>query len=440
MNKSQIITALLLGYSFTATQAMGLSVQVHFGVTENSHQTEADILNRFDEFRAFELVEDYRKKSPYEDTVEGTFDAYDNGGTEKFGFELFVEGDKTGQPWANSTSNVHLLNYELDTVNDTITIQDEILTGTDATINEPPISTDYTDNFVQEREYPVGAPPNPNPSLDPYAIYSFAGKSLTITAIDGLDFQVPTVNEEPLPVYTTESIYRDVLSENLYLPNTYIIMSTDNFDKMMQLHTDLTQTIDSRSGSSLYGQEKFMTLDAGLNLSYDVGNMVLQVSAGAHYPLPTADRRSIDIIAYNPTSYLDASFGVLLKYGAGKIGGSIGMSQVRGDYLLRPIKYVDSSGNPQNVDYIDYRSSYTLQPLESALAGEDGTRSISSINEAIYFAEIRAEGSPITENGLSIFGKYRLGLTSDDSATLQKLKVSRNSISIGATLTFYNIS
>lgn len=424
MNKSQITLALLLGYTTTITHAMGLSVQLHFGLTENSHQTEADIINNFDEFRAFELVEDYRKQTPYEDTVEGSFNELDYSGTEKYGYEIFIEGDRTGQAWAESTSNVYLLNYELDISNREVNITDQILSGTDLTqVNTPASGTDLTDNFTYTYFNPVAGDNSP--------INRYKGESIKITATDGLQFTAPTTDGEPAPIYTTMSIYNRPHQAYSSPPDSYVIMSTDNFNNMMAFREELEQTVDSRSGSSLYGQEKFITLDAGLNLSYDVGNMVLQVSAGAHYPLPTADRRSIDIIAYNPTSYLDASFGVLLKYGAGKIGGAIGMSQIRGDFVLQPIKYIDSIGTPYSVDYINHASSYTLG---------DSTRTIGDINEAVYFAEIRAEGSPITDDGISIYGKYRLGFASDDSTALQKLKVSRDSISVGATLTFYNIS
>ena len=408
MNKPIPFVLILIGSSLSLTHAE-FNIAMSLGISELSQETKAEIINKFNEVAAYELVDEYRKNTPYQDTVEGTLDATTNRGTERRIQDIFVKGSKTGKSWETTTDNVHLLPYTLSANGQQITIDAPILTGTDSN------GGTAADNFnvaYSNRENTI-ADTDDN-------LY------LTITALTagGISFQVPTgEGDSSVDVYTTPKIVdkRQDYSDQGRRPPA-VIMSTANFDQMMQFRKDLAQTINSNSADSIFGQETYLTLDGGVNFSYSMDKMAMEASILIRHPLPFGERESVELISYAPETTFDASLGLLLKYESGRFGASVGVSQIKGNLVLSPIQITDNNGATQNAKYIDHDNSYTRG---------DTARSITGMSELMYFAEIKAEGSPVDDSGISVYGKYRVGFSSDDTSNLEKIKMTQDGVSIG---------
>ncbi|MEC7030797.1 MAG: hypothetical protein VXW87_03960 [Pseudomonadota bacterium] len=454
MKRSPLFISVLV----TSATFAQLSVNLSIGISDISFETKADIIEKYNEIDMYETVQSQKQINPYQQRVVSALG--DENAADLVLSQIFVKGSKAGQPWSDKTSDVHMLGYNVtatSTVNTktqkSIKFEDPIVkavgTGPDAIAANNHL---YITSTVE-------------PNVNQHGIEEPAsGKILTLetnndTSGNGFTFEFSGSEDK---VYTTAlvSTKRDHkafpfnATQNSHnwtesdspasgVANTYaIIISTKQYNNLVDFKDQLV-TAQVTPGSSISGEEHFDVIDLGIDAVYDYGPVDIIISANTHYPLPFGQRRSNELIKYTPGATVDASFGALVSYGQGKIGLTAGMAQIRGDYLLSPLTRTYSSfpnSNQQGViqagpsqyvvpvEYIDHTKSYT----QSASSADTNSRSVKDINEPMYFAEIRAEGSPLYDGGVSLYGKFRVALSEDNSTKLNKLRVTQDSISVGA--------
>ncbi len=434
-----------------------LSFNLNVGLSDISFETEAAIVVDYNEVDTAEAIDSYKSSHPYEKSVISALNTGDTNGNILLS-HIFTKGSNAGTDWADSTDNVHLLKYtkadgsfsaidgvQAASTHTVLTFTDIVLTSTATPVTPVPAdASSITADWDAKAS-----------DLDPQA-----GVILKLRALGGMVFEYkrPSVNdadtttEDQEPIYTTASIsttdqpadsttaWND-LSDNAFKARiSYaVIMSTSEYEAMENLKDMLEKGKNTVGTSAIYGEEHFDYLDIGMDAVYDYGDVDIFLSANAHYPLPLSSRSTTELIKFNPGASVDASFGAMISYGQGKFGLSAGVAQMRGDYILSPLektytefpKTTGTNGETNGTttsftlpaEYINHTQSYT--------SGTEGI-TIKDINEPLYFAEIKAEGAPLYDGGLSVYGKFRIALSEDNSDALKRLRITQDTVSVGA--------
>ena len=423
-----------------------LSFNLNVGLSDISFETEAAIVVDYNEVDTAEAIDSYKSSHPYEKSVISALNTADTNGNILLS-HIFTKGSNADTDWADSTDNVHLLKYIKDTETDNfikLTFTDIVLTSTvtPATIEFADV-TKITGTWDAEAN-----------DLDPQA-----GVILKLRALGDMVFKykrtsvnnADTTTEDQEPIYTTASISTtdqpaagttawDALADNAFKARiSYaVIMSTSEYEAMENLKDMLEKGKNTVGTSAIYGEEHFDYLDIGMDAVYDYGDVDIFLSANAHYPLPLSSRSTTELIKFNPGASVDASFGAMISYGQGKFGLSAGVAQMRGDYILSPLEktYTEFPKTGTNGETTGANTSVTLPAeyinhTQSYTSGTEGI-TIKDINEPLYFAEIKAEGAPLYDGGLSVYGKFRIALSEDNSDALKRLKITQDTVSIGA--------
>ena len=434
-----------------------LSFNLNVGLSDVSFETEAALVIKYDEMNKVEAIDNYKNSHPYQTSVISALNDENSNGTLLLS-HIFTKGSNAGKDWSGSTSNVHLLKYsktdgEVDSSN--VTTKRTKLTFIDIVLSSSPATAEP--NNV-DKVIATWLPP----TADSATLKPLAGTVLMLEAKGNMDFEYQRPNkdtdvvttEADQPIYTTASIPLltsplptsgtatwDLQTDNAFKAHSYaVIMSTSEYEAMENLKNTLEQEQNTAGYNALYGEEHFDYLDLGMDAVYGYGDVSIFLSANAHYPLPLTSRSTTELIRFNPGATVDASFGALISYGQGKIGLSAGVAQVRGDYSLSPLQKsysefpktagagTNTDGNSTSItlpaEYIDHNQSYTSGEVE---------KSIKDINEPLYFAEIKAESAPLYDGGMSVYGKFRVALSEDNSDVLKRLKITQDTVTVGAS-------
>ena len=423
-----------------------LSFNLNVGLSDISFETEAAIVVDYNEVDTAEAIDSYKSSHPYEESVISALNTADTNGNILLS-HIFTKGSNADTDWADSTDNVHLLKYIKDTETANfikLTFTDIVLTST-----VTPATIEFANVDTINRTWDVEAD-----DLDPQA-----GVILKLRALGDMVFKYKrtsvnaddTTTEDQEPIYTTASISTtnqpaasttawDTLTDNAFKARiSYaVIMSTSEYEAMENLKDMLEKGKNTVGTSAIYGEEHFDYLDIGMDAVYDYGDVDIFLSANAHYPLPLSSRSTTELIKFNPGASVDASFGAMISYGQGKFGLSAGVAQMRGDYILSPLEktYTEFPKTGTNGATTGEKTSFTLPAeyinhTQSYTSGTEGI-TIKDINEPLYFAEIKAEGAPLYDGGLSVYGKFRIALSEDNSDALKRLRITQDTVSVGA--------
>ncbi|MCP8352011.1 hypothetical protein [Candidatus Synchoanobacter obligatus] len=187
-----------------------------------------------------------------------------------------------------------------------------------------------------------------------------------------------------------------------------IILTTAQYDALVTLKDDLLKTVQAQ-GKHTYAYHEFTDLHSGLYVEYDYQVLTLFASLTGHYPLPADIRESNPLVTFLPKANFDASIGAAIDYKSGKIGAAFGLSHLRGTLSMHKEQLGDVVA-----PHINYKRSY-MQSEDNAANNTSGTTY--EVDEALYFAEISASTNLQRVDGLSIFGKYRVGMSMTENDT-----------------------
>lgn len=385
-----------MAFSLTSLVFANFSIRFNIGVSKISHSSHALLMENFDEIAAYERLEDIRGNQylQYEKISQQN----------AFSIQLenvYVEEDRTTQPWASRTITTYLTPYEISSDAKSVQLTDAtLLTGSDT-------DSVQTNNFTED--------------------------GLKVIAADGLSFSTDSMTK-----YTQGDLSDD------YKPISVFIMSTESYEQLKIWRDELLDTIQL-SGNNLKAQKHYQSLDCSMKVSYDFEPLHVFASIGAHYPLAIDERETIPLISYTPSGSLDASFGALFNYKYGRFGGALGLTQITGQYVFNKYQRLtavdtdelweeysssDLFDNDDVLDlgYVDYINSYS--------EGKD-IITLPGINESSFYTELRAETLPMIQNGLSIYTTYRIAFNRESQdSDLHKLHLQQGSFSLGASFSF----
>lgn len=386
MNKHWYLS--LMAFALHCSSSANFSIRFNLGLTSTGHQTKASLVETFDEIKAYETLDNFRGN----DTTD---ESYLTKVSNKYAYvvrmqQIFVEEDKAGKPWENTTKTNYLTSMVVDSANTYVKLTDPtLLTGTDG--------NSTTTNFDN----------------------SLAN---TIVADNGLVFNLGSLTK-----YTTTT---NTLDANWYKQYAYIV-STDSFTQMTNLKDEMLLAVETDT-NHLNSQKYYNTLDGGIMLTYDFGMLNMFSCLTFHYPLDINPRTTLPLVLFSPSPSLEASLGTMIEYGKGKFGGAFGATQIRGDFLLTKYQRLTDDSNALSLQYVDYTNSYTN--------GNDSI-SIERIHDLFFYAEIRAETTPTHLGGTIIYGTYKVGFGADKSedADLSKLDLAQDSIAVGVSFSFIDV-
>lgn len=358
------------------------SVRMNLGLSNIGHETRAQIIQDLDEIIAYEALDNFRRGDT---TIAAD---YVFATTLE---QIFVLGSNAGTAWEHKTQDVYLAPVVVDP-NDS---------------NSRTLKV-TTDTFV------TGSDTNG-------ATTNFAVSTLRITISDGLTFSPSGL-----------STYTNAHSDNKDV-NAYIIKDT-HYTLIERFRDEIAPTIDKTS-KFLTGQHHYNSLDLGINLIYDFGALSLTAIVMGHHPMETANRTTVtDLIDYQPDMTFDASLGTMIKLYQSRIGALVGWSRITGHLELSKYRKNVTNGlttGLTDISYIDYTNSYNL--------GLDSV-TYNALTENIYFGEVRVEGIPLTQRGITFYGAYRVsvGLDDEDQTQFKKVDVEQTTVSVGLNFALYD--
>lgn len=382
-------------FALAAQAHATLSLRVNLGISSVGHETRAFLLENFDEIKAYEALENFRgtitddyAKISQQHALQATL------------LQFYIEEDKTGKAWENTTKTISLSSAIID---DTIGGYGTVIRLTDPTLFTGTDSTpgDLTDDISAYY----------NSSADPDEIGMNISNGLTASLDDHTKYT---------------NINNDASGASAI--SAYAITSS-NFAQIANLKDEMVPTVSNKN-NFLSCQKQYNTLDAGLQLSYDFGKMTMFTQAVLHYPLSFVSRETIPLIIFSPASSFDGLLGAMINYNVGRFGAAFGISQVRGDFLMKKYERSTSGDSNLNLQYVDYTNSYNENKDLITLKG---------VSDSFFFGEIRAETKATSDKNFIIYGSYKVGFGREDTnEELAKVDLKQDSILIGVSYTLHS--